>query len=88
MKNTSAVDSAPVEQLVGWPCFVFRFVAIPLLVLLYVGAIVPLTIRQLSHRLTWCFDWSFDSAVRLAGWDSRFWPLPKASDELLPWGDS
>jgi hypothetical protein len=64
-----------------------RVIAVPLLVLLYIGVAIPLTVRQLSHRVTWFFDWAFDGVAAIAGWDSRFWPLPKASDSPLPWDE-
>ena len=83
MGTTKDVDAAPVHAVV----ICFRVIAIPLLIVLYVGAAIPLTVRQLAHRVTYAFDWAFDKVAKLAGWDCSFWPLPKASDNSLPWED-
>lgn len=64
-------------------CF-FRVIVIPILVFLYVIAVVPLTIRQLSHYATYFIDVMFDITAKYVGWDTKYWPLPKASDEPLP----
>lgn len=62
-----------------------RIIAVPILVTLYIGAVIPLTVRQFAHMVTYLFDWAFDRTAKLAGWDCRYWPLPKASDSSLPW---
>ena len=64
-----------------------RVIAVPILILLYIGAGIPLMLRQLAHRVTWIVDAAFDLVAAIAGWDSRFWPLPKASDSRLPWDE-
>lgn len=63
----------------------FLVISVPLLVALYFSAIIPLIIRQSAHLATVLCDFSFDFVARLAGFDSRYWPLPKAGDEPLPW---
>lgn len=62
-----------------------RIIAIPLLVFIYFLGLVPLVIRQASHIVLWFLDWVFDIIANIAGWDTRYWPIPKVSDEPLPW---
>jgi hypothetical protein len=51
-----------------------RVVGIPIMVLLYVGLIVPLSV-------VWMMDYLFDVVGIACGFDTRFWPLPRGFDE-------
>ena len=62
-----------------------RPIAVPLLFVIYCAAGVPLVGRQLCHVAVMCCDTLFDKVANAAGWDVRYWPLPKASDQSLPW---
>lgn len=57
---------------------------VPILILLYLSAGIPLLLRNVLHRITICFDMSFDWTAKIGGMDCKYWPLPKASDAPLP----
>ena len=82
MNNANSDNPAPTHGVVIRLFRVpVRIIAVPVLVLLYVGAAIPLSMRNCFHHLTRLADWMFDRVAWCAGWDCRFWPLPKASDE-------
>ncbi|GMU26210.1 MAG: hypothetical protein AMXMBFR16_11150 [Candidatus Uhrbacteria bacterium] len=58
---------------------------VPFMCLLVLVGTLVLMIRQCSHRLLVLIDWLFDIAGSLAGWDTRYWPIPKLQDETLPY---
>jgi len=62
---------------------ILRPIALPILVVLYIGAIIPLAARNACHQITKGMDWAFDFVARCASWDPTYWPLPKASDNPL-----
>jgi len=62
----------------------FRFIGVPLLILLYGLQVIPLGVRQAAHKMTVWLDHWFDVVAGWCGWDTQYWPLPKASDEPLP----
>lgn len=64
--------------LTAWRC-----VAAPTLLTLYILAGIPLFIMSAAHRACWLLDEIFDALARSAGWDPRFFPLPKSSDEYV-----
>jgi hypothetical protein len=61
-----------------------RLLAAPLLVFIYVGCLPLLLTRNVAHIACRWMDTAFDGVCKICGWDNRFWPLPKASDEPLP----
>ena len=62
-----------------------KIIAVPILVVLYLLQMFPLIVRQVSHCMCIGLDNAFDGLAALVGWDTSFWPLPKASEEKLPW---
>lgn len=58
--------------------FCYRCIVVPLMVGVY---FLPLPLLLTIRCCVWCCckcDDLFDGLARSAGWDSRFWPLPKA----------
>lgn len=66
---------------------VFRIIGIPLLITLYLLVGIPLMFRQFFHLCCIFFDYLFDLTAQMCGWDTTFWPLPKAQDNPLPYKD-
>lgn len=67
--------------------FAARPVAVPLLVLLY---LLPAPVLGVYFAVKWAcrnlclaLDVAFDFVAAAAGWDTRFWPLPRSSDEIV-----
>lgn len=65
----------------------FRVFAVPALVALYLLPLPFLVTRDSMHRIVYFLDYAFDHVAKLAGWDSRYWPLPKASEAPLPYSE-
>lgn len=61
-----------------------KTIAVPILVALYISAGFFLLMRDGLQYVIKFMDWLFDKTAEFVGWDSRFWPLPKASDNPLP----
>ena len=61
-----------------------KSIVIPILVLLWMVAIIPLSIRQWSHIAARAFDDLFDRVAVWGGHNPKYFPLPRASDEELP----
>jgi hypothetical protein len=57
-----------------WLMLPLRIVAAPLMLLVYILTIVPLT-------ATYAMDCLFDCIGWCVGWDTSHWPFPKAGDE-------
>lgn len=62
-----------------------RIIAVPILVVLYLLPIPFLLLRNLFQCICVGLDWTFDRVGWLAGWDTTYWPLPKAQDEPVPY---
>jgi len=52
-----------------------QLVAIPLMVVLYLGIIIPLSIIMLM-------GWMFDVLGAACGFDTTYWPLSRVGDEV------
>ncbi len=61
-----------------------KILIIPILIVLYLGIILPLAIRQAAHAVVCWMDFLFDWLAVKAGFDPMFWPLPYANQEPLP----
>jgi hypothetical protein len=66
------------------PITPIRICAVPLLAFLYLACVPVLLARNGAHILARWMDNAFDAVCGLCGWDNRYWPLPKTSDEPLP----
>lgn len=77
-------DDAPLSKIGMCLQAAVRPIAVPLLFVIYCAAGVPLFGRQLCHVAVMCCDTLFDKVANAAGWDTRYWPFPKASDQSLP----
>ena len=82
MKNVKEEQTQ--KQVAGRKQRLVRILSTPVLVLLYLGCVPILLLRNALHVLTLWMDNTFDVMCKICGWDNRYWPLPKASDEPLP----
>lgn len=62
-----------------------KVLAVPILIALYVLCLGPLLVRDGCQLLLIGMDKAFDWIAVSVGWDPRFWPLPAASDNPLPY---
>lgn len=60
-----------------------RLIAIPLMALLWTSAIVPASIRNLSHWLCKWLDRWFDLVGKWAAIETNFLPFPMASKQSI-----
>lgn len=65
-----------------------RFCILPILVFLYILAGISLVFMTFLFKITKFFDWLFDKVCLLVKYDNRYWPLPRASDEIMVMGES
>ena len=78
-------DDAPLCKIGPVLRVMVQVMAVPFLCVIYCAAGLPLCGRQACHLVVvWC-DMLFDAVATVAGWDAKYWPLPKASDQRLPW---
>lgn len=64
---------------------IIKILVVPILIFLYLVVAMPLVLRDIMHLMCIYLDGAFDYTAKFAGFTPGLWPLPKASDNPLPY---